>query len=51
MMKKNISIYNHEVDKSDSKFDGKVKLSKLSKRHLPNFLLNNFNLYKKWIAL
>ena len=51
MMKRNISIYNHEVDKSHSKFDGKVKLSKLSKRHLPNFLLNNFNLYKKWIAL
>jgi len=49
MMKKNISIYNHEVDKSQSKFDGKVKLSKLPKRYLPNFLLNNLSLYKKWI--
>ena len=49
MMKKNISIYNHEVDKSQSKFDGKVKLSKLPKKYLPNFLLNNLGLYKKWI--
>ena len=49
MMQKNISIYNHEVDKSQSKFDGKVKLSKLPKRKLPNFLLNNIGLYKKWI--
>jgi beta-1,4-mannosyl-glycoprotein beta-1,4-N-acetylglucosaminyltransferase len=49
MMQKNISIYNHEVDKSQSKFDGKVKLSKLPKRYLPNFLLNNLGLYKKWI--
>jgi beta-1,4-mannosyl-glycoprotein beta-1,4-N-acetylglucosaminyltransferase len=50
MMKKNISIYNHEVDKSQSKFDGKVKLSKLRKKYLPNFLLNNIGLYKKWIV-
>jgi beta-1,4-mannosyl-glycoprotein beta-1,4-N-acetylglucosaminyltransferase len=49
MMKKNISIYNHEVDKSQSKFDGKVKLSKLPKKYLPNHLLNNLGLYKKWI--
>jgi beta-1,4-mannosyl-glycoprotein beta-1,4-N-acetylglucosaminyltransferase len=49
MMQKNISIYNHEVDKSQSKFDGKVKLSKLPKKYLPNFLLNNLGLYKKWI--
>jgi len=49
MIKKNISIYNHEVDKSQSKFDGKVKLSKLPKKYLPNFLLNNLGLYKKWI--
>jgi beta-1,4-mannosyl-glycoprotein beta-1,4-N-acetylglucosaminyltransferase len=50
MMKKNISIYNHEVDKSQSKFDGKVKLFKLRKKYLPNFLLNNIGLYKKWIV-
>jgi len=49
MMQKNISIYNHEVDKSQSKFDGKVKLSRLPKKYLPNFLLNNLGLYKKWI--
>ena len=49
MMKKNISIYNHEVDKSKSKFDAKVKLYKLPKKHLPNFLINNLSLYKKWI--
>jgi beta-1,4-mannosyl-glycoprotein beta-1,4-N-acetylglucosaminyltransferase len=49
MMKKNISIYNHEVDKSQGKFDGKIKLSKLPKKYLPNFLLKNLGLYKKWI--
>ena len=49
IIKKKISIYNHEVDKSNNKFDTKVKLSKLSKKHLPNFLLNNISLYKKWI--
>ena len=49
MMQKNISIYNHEVDKSQNKFDGTVKLSKLPKKYLPNFLLNNLGLYKKWI--
>ena len=49
MMKRNISIYNHEVEKSFSKFDGKIKLSKLSKKNLPNFLLKNLSLYKKWI--
>jgi len=49
MVKKNISIYNHEVEKSRSKFDGKIKLSKLSKKNLPNFLLKNLSLYKKWI--
>jgi beta-1,4-mannosyl-glycoprotein beta-1,4-N-acetylglucosaminyltransferase len=49
MMKRNISIYNHEVEKSYSKFDGKIKLSKLSKKNLPNFLLKNLSLYKKWI--
>ena len=51
MMKKNISIYNHEVDKSYSKFDGKVKLSKLPKKYLPKFLLENFSIYKKWMIL
>jgi beta-1,4-mannosyl-glycoprotein beta-1,4-N-acetylglucosaminyltransferase len=50
MMKKKISIYNHEVKKSYSKFDGKIKLSKLSKKYLPNFLLKNLVLYKKWIV-
>jgi beta-1,4-mannosyl-glycoprotein beta-1,4-N-acetylglucosaminyltransferase len=50
MIKRNISIYNHEVDQSQSKFDGKVKLSRLPKKYLPNFLLNNLSLYKKWIA-
>ena len=50
MMKKNISIYNHEVEKSHSKFDGKIKLSKLSKKYFPNFLLKNLSLYKKWIV-
>ena len=49
MVKRNISIYNHEVEKSRSKFDGKIKLSKLSKKSLPNFLLKNLSLYKKWI--
>ena len=49
MIKKNISIYNHEVDKSQSKFDGKVKLVRLPRKYLPNFLLDNLNLYKKWI--
>ena len=49
MIKKNISIYNHEVDKSQSKFDGKVKLTRLPIKYLPNFLLDNLNLYKKWI--
>ena len=51
MMKKNISIYNHEVYKSYSKFDGKVKLSKLPKKYLPKFLLDNFSIYKKWMIL
>ena len=46
----NISIYNHEVEKSHSKFDGKIKLSKLSKKYFPNFLLKNLSLYKKWIV-
>jgi beta-1,4-mannosyl-glycoprotein beta-1,4-N-acetylglucosaminyltransferase len=50
MLKKNISIYNHEVDKSHNKFDGKIKLSKLPKKYFPNFLLKNFSLYKEWIA-
>ena len=50
MMKRNISIYNHEVEKSRSKFDGKINLSKLPKKNLPNFLLKNLTLYKKWIA-
>ena len=49
-MKRNISIYNHEVEKSRSKFDGKINLSKLPKKNLPNFLLKNLTLYKKWIA-
>jgi beta-1,4-mannosyl-glycoprotein beta-1,4-N-acetylglucosaminyltransferase len=50
MMKRKISIYNHEVEKSHSKFDGKIKLSKLSQKNLPNFLLKNLNLYKKWVV-
>ena len=50
MMKKNISIYNHEVEKSHSKFDGKIKLSKLPKKYFPDFLLKNLSLYKKWIV-
>jgi hypothetical protein len=50
MIKKNISIYNHEVDKSENKFNGKIKLARLSNKYLPNFLLDNLNLYKKWLS-
>ena len=49
MVKKNISIYNHEVDKTNSKFDGAIKLSRLPNKLLPKFLLTNLSSYKKWL--
>ena len=49
MIKKKISIYNHEVDKSRSKFDRRIKLSILPKKFLPKFLLENLNTYKNWL--
>ena len=50
MIKNKISIYNHEVDKSNSKFDGKIELSRLPNKFLPRFLLKNLNSYKKWLV-
>ena len=50
MIKNKISIYNHEVDKSNSKFDGRIKLSRLPNKFLPRFLLKNLNSYKKCLV-
>jgi hypothetical protein len=50
MIKNKISIYNHDVDKSNSKFDGRIELSRLPNKFLPRFLLKNLNLYKEWLA-
>ena len=50
MIKNKISIYNHEVDKSNSKFDGRIELSRLPNKFLPRFLLKNLNSYKKWLV-
>ena len=48
MIKNKISIYNHEVDKSQNKFDGTVKLYKLSNIYLPKYLVKNISKYKAW---
>ena len=48
MIKNKISIYNHEVDKSQNKFDGTVKLYKLSNKYLPKYLVKNISKYKAW---
>jgi hypothetical protein len=50
MIKNKISIYNHEVDKSNSKFDGRIELSRLPNQFLPSFLLKNLSSYKKWLV-
>ena len=44
------AIYNHEVDQTANKFDGKIKLCKFSKKYWPNYLKDNYYKYKKWIA-
>ena len=48
MIKNRISIYNHEVDKSQNKFDGTIKLHKLSNKYLPKYIVKNFFKYKAW---
>jgi len=44
------AIYSHEVDKKSNKFNGDIKLCKLSKKYWPEYLKLNYNKYKKWIA-
>jgi beta-1,4-mannosyl-glycoprotein beta-1,4-N-acetylglucosaminyltransferase len=50
MISKKIALYNHEVDQRKNKFDGKIYLSKITKKNLPEYLIKNFSLYKKWLA-
>jgi beta-1,4-mannosyl-glycoprotein beta-1,4-N-acetylglucosaminyltransferase len=50
MISKKIVLYNHEVDQRKNKFDGKIYLSKIHKKRLPEYLIKNFSLYKKWLA-
>jgi beta-1,4-mannosyl-glycoprotein beta-1,4-N-acetylglucosaminyltransferase len=50
MISKKIALYNHEVDQRKNKFDGKIYLSKIPKKNLPEYLIKNFSLYKKWLA-
>ena len=50
MILKKRAVYNHEVDQTGNKFEGKIKLYKFSKKYWPNYLKDNYFKYKKWIA-
>jgi beta-1,4-mannosyl-glycoprotein beta-1,4-N-acetylglucosaminyltransferase len=50
MISKKIALYNHEVDQRKNKFDGRIYLSKISKKNLPDYLIKNLTSYKKWLA-
>jgi beta-1,4-mannosyl-glycoprotein beta-1,4-N-acetylglucosaminyltransferase len=50
MISKKIALYNHEVDQRENKFNGKIHLSKMPKKKLPEYLFKNLTLYKKWLA-
>ena len=49
MILKKRAIYNHEIDQTINKFDGKIKLYKFNKKFWPEYLINNVEKYKKWI--
>ena len=49
MIKNRKAIYNHNVDQKMNKFDGTVKLHKLSKKFWPSYLKHNYNKYKDWL--
>jgi len=52
MIKKRYTIYSHFVDKRDwkSRWNNKIKLTKVSNKILPIFLLKNIKKYKNWLV-
>ena len=49
IIKNKQAIYDLKVDKRVNKIGDGSKLEKYSLNKLPNFLQNNFNIYKEWI--
>ena len=50
MILKKRAIYNHEIDQTGNKFDGKIKLYRFNKKFWPDYLISNVQKYKKWIV-
>jgi beta-1,4-mannosyl-glycoprotein beta-1,4-N-acetylglucosaminyltransferase len=52
MIKKRYTIYSHFVDKRDwkNRWNNKIKLTKVSNKILPIFLLKNIKKYKNWLV-
>ena len=52
MIKKRYTIYSHFIDKLNWKdrWNNRIKLSKISNKEMPFFLIQNLNKYKKWLA-
>ena len=52
MIKNKYTIYSHFVDKRDwkSRWNNRIKLTKVLKKEMPIFLLKNIEKYKKWVA-
>ena len=52
-IKKNILerrvFYNHFSDKKDEKFNFQQPLKKIGSNELPNYISNNYNVFKEWI--
>ena len=52
-IKKNILerkvFYNHFSDKKDEKFNFQQPLKKIGYNELPNYISNNYNVFKEWI--
>jgi beta-1,4-mannosyl-glycoprotein beta-1,4-N-acetylglucosaminyltransferase len=52
MIKNGYTIYSHFIDKRNWKdrWNNRIKLTKVSNKEMPIFLLKNLNKYKKWLA-
>ena len=52
MIKNRYTIYSHFIDKRNWKdrWNNRIKLTKVSNKEMPIFLIKNLNKYKKWLA-
>tara|TARA_B100002051_G_C16733945_1_gene639980 strand:+ start:1868 stop:2728 length:861 start_codon:yes stop_codon:yes gene_type:complete len=49
MIKNKVIAYDHSVDKTQDKYSGKQKLTRISDEMLPEYIKINKNKYKKWL--